>query len=167
MADEQPSSAGPNAAEVKALLEALKSGLEAMVVGIFDGAKAWLHASSEKSPGTFWAAFNTIHCLRADWGEWDRKLIETRSVRVDCRCGTHAVEAFMFNRRWILIVLADRPLITGAGKVIEHALDILQQLLPTGRTGRSPPPLSGEPGEGQGPTELGIPVWWIRRRMSH
>ena len=41
----------PNTAEIKALLETIKEGIEATAVGVLDGARAWLHASSEKSPG--------------------------------------------------------------------------------------------------------------------
>ena len=159
---------GPNAAEIRALLEALKTGIEAKVVGIFDGARSWLHSSSEKSPGTFWSGFNELRCLRADWGDWDRELLETGRARVDCQCGAHAVDAFLFHNRWILIVLANGSLVTGAETVIFHALDVLKQLLPARRVRRSPAPPagSGPGGGGQGPAELGIPVWWIRKRAT-
>jgi hypothetical protein len=159
---------GPNAAEIRALLEALKAGIEAKVVGIFDGARAWLHSSSEKSPGTFWSGFNELGCLRADWGAWDRELLETGRARVDCQCGAHAIDAFLFHNRWILIVLANGDLVTGAETVILHALDVLKQLLPARPIRRSsaPPAGSGPAGGGQGPAELGIPVWWIRKRAT-
>jgi hypothetical protein len=101
VADEESFFKGPNAAEIRALLEALKTGIEAKVIGIFDGAKSWLHSSSEKSPGTFWAGFNELGCLRADWGAWDRELLTSGRARVDCQCGAHSVEAFLFHNRWI------------------------------------------------------------------
>src|SRR5262245_54133546 len=102
--------------EIKALLDELKAGIEAIVVGIFDGAHAWVHASSEPSHSTFWAAFNDLSCIQTDWGEWDRELLDSGVARVNCRCGAHALQAFMVNKRWILIVLAGEPLLTGAGK---------------------------------------------------
>jgi hypothetical protein len=158
---------GPNAAEIRALLEELKPGIEAKVVGIFDGARSWLHSSSEKSPGRFWAGFNELGCLRADWGDWDRELLESGRARVDCQCGAHALEAFLFHDRWILIVLANGPLVVCAETVILHALDVLKELLPARPPRRSAaPPAGGGPGGGQGPAEVGIPVWWIRKRMS-
>ncbi|HEY7373419.1 MAG TPA: hypothetical protein VIF57_14765 [Polyangia bacterium] len=161
---DQPPTPGPNAAEIKALLESLKTGLDAALVGIFDGARAWLHASSESSPGAFWAALQDMPCLQTDWGEWDRELLESAHARVDCRCASHRLEAFMFHRRWILIVAAAGPLVGGADKVIAHAIEILKRLLPAARAGRSSPaPAGGGSGGGsQGPAELGIPVWWIR-----
>jgi hypothetical protein len=155
--------------EIKALLEELKAGIEATVAGVFDGTHAWLHASSESSPGTFWAAFNDATCLRADWHEWDMELLADGSARVECQCGAHTLQAFMLHKRWVLIVLAGGPLVPGARTIIDHALEVLKQLLPVLPARRSPaPPIGGAPprGGGHGPAELGIPVGWIRKRTS-
>ena len=157
-------------AEIKPLLLALKGGIEATVVGIIDGAHGWLRVSSEPSPGTFWAAFNDRTCLQGTWDDWDRELLASGSAGIVCRCGGHAVQAFAFNKRWILVVLGEGPLITGADKVIEHALKVLKGLLPTGTpASSSDPPAgsgSGGGGGGQGPAELGIPLAWIRKRKA-
>jgi len=160
--------------EVKALLDAVKDGVEATAVGIIDGGRGWLHLSSERSPGSFWAAFTRLDCLRGAWGEWDQELLASGAAGILCRCGGHSVQTRMVHTRWILVVLCEGPLVAGAEKVVEHAAQVLQGLLPLGLPPQSSePPDEGGPvggpgggpgGGGQGPAELGIPVAWIRRR---
>ena len=159
----------PNAAEIKALLEALKGGIEATAVGVLDGARAWLHASSENSPGTFWAELNVLACLRPDWDSWEKDLMRLGRARVDCRCGRHFVESFSIRGLWVVIVLGTDALAAGAEQVVMHALPILARLLPAAGSKTSPAPPAGGSGGGdggQGPAELGIPVWWIRKQTS-
>ena len=163
----------PNVA-IEELLRALKDGIEATAVGVLDGARAWLHASSEKSPGTFWAAFNGMDCLRPDWDRWEADLMASGRSRVDCGCGLHAVESFGVRGLWVVIVLATGGLGPAADQVVAQALPSLARLLPTAGSKRSPAsPPGGGPGGGggsggggQGPAELAIPAWWIRRRVS-
>jgi len=156
-------------AEVKALLKELKAGLEATVVGIIDGARGWLHSSSERSPGTFWAAFTGLDCLQGEWGDWDQELLASGAAGVMCRCGAHAVRTVMIHTRWIFVVLSEGGLVAGADKVIEHAIQVLKDLLPSGPPPESPdsPVDGGASGGGQAPpAELGIPIAWIRRRSD-
>ena len=94
-------------AEVKALLKELKGGIEATAVGIIDGARGWLHSSSEPSPGTFWAAFTELDCLRGEWGDWDQELLVSGAAGITCRCGAHAVRSVMVHKRWIVVVLGE------------------------------------------------------------
>jgi hypothetical protein len=154
--------------EVKALLKELKGGLEATVVGVIDGARGWLHVSSERSPGTFWSAFTGLDCLRGEWGDWDMELLASGAAGVICRCGAHAVRSVMIHKRWIVVVLSDGGLVAGADTVIEHAVKVLQDLLSSGPPPELPdPPADGGPGGGgQAPAELGIPLAWIRRRSN-
>src|SRR5690349_2084793 len=112
--------------DVKALLKELKGGLEATVVGIVDGGRGWLHSSSEPSPGTFWAAFTGLDCLRGEWGDWDQELLASGAAGVVCRCGAHAVRTLMVHTRWIVVVLSAGGLVVGADKVIEHAIQVLK-----------------------------------------
>jgi hypothetical protein len=147
--------------EVKALLTALKVGIEASAAGVFDTRRGDMHASSEMTLAAFWDAFGVRDCWDVDWGDWDRELLASNRARVSCGCGVHSVRAFLVHDRWVLLVLAGGPLMTGAETVISHALKILVHLLPRGRAGRSAPPRPG----GAGPAELGIPVWWVRRRI--
>jgi hypothetical protein len=155
-------------AEVKALLKELKAGLEATVVGIIDGGRGWLHSSSERSPGTFWAAFTGLDCLQGEWGDWDQELLASGAAGVMCRCGAHAVRTVMIHTRWIFVVLSEGGLVAGADKVIDQATQVLKGLLPSGHPPASPDtPVDGGPsGGGPAPAELGIPIAWIRRRSS-
>jgi hypothetical protein len=117
-------------APIKRLLRALKSGVEATVVGVFDAQEGEIHACSEPRGAAFWEAFEGWRCMNADWGDWDRALLIEKRARVICRCGEHALEAFVVHDRWILLLLADGPLIPGAAGVVTHALRILSNLLP-------------------------------------
>ena len=67
---------------------------------------------------------------------------------------------------WVVIVLATGPLGPAADQVVAQALPSLARLLPTAGSKRSPASSSGggPGGGGQGPAELAIPAWWIRRR---
>jgi hypothetical protein len=155
--------------QVRALLQAVKDGLEATVVGVIDGGRGWLQVSSERSPGTFWAAFTNLDCLRGEWGEWDRELLEAGAAGIVCRCGAHSVQTTMIHNRWLFVVLCEGALVPGAEKVVEHAVQVLQGLLPSGSPPESPasPGDGGPSGGGQPPAELGIPIAWIRRRSKN
>ena len=156
--------------EIEALLRALKDGIEATAVGVLDGARAWLQASSEKSPGTFWAVFNGMDCLRPDWDRWEADLMASGRSRVDCGCGLHAVESFGVRGLWVVIVLATGALGPAADQVVAQALPILARLLPTaGSKWPAASPLGGGQGGGSGDeglAGLALPAWWIRRRVS-
>ena len=154
-------------ADIAALLSEVKRGIEAELVGIIDGARGWLHVSSERSPGTFWAAFTELDCLRGEWGDWDQELLASGAAGILCRCGDHSVQTRMIHTRWILVVLCEGSLVPGTEKVVEHAAAALARLLPS-----DPPPQSQEPpidggsggGGSPGAAELGIPIGWIRKR---
>jgi hypothetical protein len=151
--------------EIKALLTALKAGIEAEAVAVFDARRGDLHASSEATSATFWNAFGTSVCWDVDWGDWDRELLASKRSLVSCGCGNHSVEARLIHERWVLLVLADGPLVTGAGSVVSHAVRILARLLPARREGGALPPSGGGRGVGgSGPAEHGGAAWWIRRR---
>jgi hypothetical protein len=154
--------------EIRALLAELKAGIEATAVGVLDGGRSWLHASSEQSPGSFWAAFNGLTCLVPDWERWEAELLTSGAARVACDCGGHFVDAFRIRELWAVIVLSSGALAPAATQVVRHALPILSRLLPAvGSKPRSAPPAGGgSGGEGQGPAELGIPAWWIRKRAA-
>ena len=153
---------------IKALLRELKHGIEAEVVGLIDGARGWLHASSERSSFGFWASFHDPPCLQGVWDEWDRELLASGSAGIVCRCGEHAVRAVVFSKRWILIVMSDGPLVAGADTVIEHAINVLKGIVPTASEPPStePPAEGGSSDGGEGPAELGIPIAWIRKVTS-
>jgi len=115
---------------IKRLLRALKGGIEATSIGVFDAQEGEILACSEPKPGAFLEAFESWRCMNADWGDWDRVLLAEKRARVICSCGAHALEAFVIHERWILLLLADRALIPGASGVVTHALRLLGGLLP-------------------------------------
>jgi len=159
--------AGSYTAKVVAQLRSLKAGLGATAAGVFDGARALLHASTEGPEDSFWRAFREISCFRDGWADhWDRDLLVTGFARVECGCGRHAVATTLFNRRWILIVLADVRALNEADRAIVEAIEILKNLLPAGSPSGWPRPPGGAGGGGQGPAELGISVGWIRDRAA-
>jgi hypothetical protein len=151
--------------EIKSLLVALKAGIEAEAVAVFDARRGDLHASSEATSATFWNAFGTSVCWDVDWGDWDRRLLTSMRSLVSCGCGNHSVEARLIHGRWVLLVLADGPLVTGAESVVSHAVRILTRLLPArGEGGALPPSGGGRAGGAASPVEPELPAWWIRRR---
>jgi hypothetical protein len=160
----------PGAAELRAVLAALKEGVDATAVGVLDGARAWLHASSEGSPGAFWAELNVLECLHPDWDKWEATLMATGRARVDCSCGRHFVQSFGVRGLWVVIVLATDRLAVAADQVVTHALPKIARLLPTAGAKPSPASPAGGSGGGGGsdpePAELGIPVWWIKKPPS-
>jgi hypothetical protein len=123
---------------IKKLLRALKTGIEATAIGVFDAQEGEIHACSEARHATFWEAFEGWRCMNADWGDWDRVLLTEKRARVVCGCGAHALEAFVIHERWILLLLADRALVPGAAGVVTHALRLLGGLLPAPHYGSSP-----------------------------
>jgi hypothetical protein len=150
------------------LLTALKEGIDAAAIGVFDGRRGDMHASSEMTLAAFWDTFSANDCWDVDWGDWDRELLTAKRAAVSCGCGGHSVLAFLIHDRWALLVLARGSLITGAGAVVVTAVKILTRLLPATRSKGSvlPPYGGGRGGGGSGPAELGIPVWWVRRRTA-
>jgi len=146
---------------ITALLGALKEGIEARAIGLFDVRHGELRAANTVRTSGFWDAFAGIDCLEVDWGDWDRELLVSKRAVVRCACSRHFVEAYLIHERWALIVLASGPLPSWAEAVIAHALALTTEMLPAGR-GAS----AQARGAASGTAELGIPTWWSRRRAS-
>src|SRR5262245_13065291 len=116
--DDAPSKA-PDDAEgdlerVNAMLAALKEGVGATVVGIFDDDRGRLHATSEPGPEPFWDAFRELRCLSVDWADsWYMELRSEKHVTAACSCGGHVLRSLLIHGRWALLVLVDRTLGSG------------------------------------------------------
>ena len=73
---------------VLALLEALRSGLGADTVGLFDddrGDRAAAGAAPEAL--NFWDAFDGLPCGGIDWQAWYQDLRRQQRVETTCTCG--------------------------------------------------------------------------------
>jgi hypothetical protein len=145
---------GPAAGEgILVLLEALRDGLAADGVGLFDDDRA--------DPGqpavNFWQAFEGRPCAAVDWDDWYRQLRRHERVETTCRCGgTHHLYGFLLHGRWALLVVAPPPLRAPGAAAIASSLKALAAKLPPARdrekaaTARTPAP--EEP-----------LLWWVRK----
>jgi hypothetical protein len=117
---------------VVALLEALREGLGAVSVGLFDDDRA--DPEGEPSPPNFWDAFEGRDCARIDWDGWYRQLRETQRVETACGCGGgHQLCGFLIHERWALLVVAPPALHAGGAAAIASSLRALAAKLPPGK----------------------------------
>jgi hypothetical protein len=158
----QPSSADGGVQEI---LVALKEGLEAAAVGVFDDDRAAIHLSSEPSTAAFWAELRELTCLLVDWSAWYQALRESRHLTTPCTCGAHAIHSLVLHERWVLLVIAREPLFPGASSVIASAARLMAPLLASVRVKIAPPEVDTG-GEGPDASRLGIPMWWVRKAQS-
>jgi hypothetical protein len=151
---------GPEAAEgVLALLEALRDGLGAEGVGLFDDDRA----DSGRAPGpvNFWQAFDDRPCAAIDWERWYRELRSEERVETVCGCGrAHHLYGFLIHGRWALLLVvppALRPL--GAAAIASSVRALASRLPPAKnreKTARRAP--------GDAPPAASEPLlWWVRK----
>ena len=148
----------PDEVAVGDVLKSLKGRIDAMVVGILDGASGRLFASSEASAGSFWKTVDRLACMPDDWGEWDIHLLGGTYARIDCDCGSHRAEAFTIHDRWILFAVLTGSLVADGDNMIQGAIGKLRRLLPESESD-GPGPAGRTGGGSSGPAELGMPVW--------
>lgn len=147
---------------IRDVLAALKHGIGAAAVGIFDDDRTRMYLSSEASPTVFWDSLRAMPCLKVDWPSWYRELRGTKRRSAGCGCsGAHAVHGLLLHERWILLVVAGGPLFPGAESVMSSAAGLIAGLLPAVRV-KLPSPGAGGRG-GPAPARLGIPLRWARK----
>jgi hypothetical protein len=103
--------------EVMAVVDALRDGIGAEAVGLFDDDRAQLHASSHPAHPNFWEAFGGLPCLEGDWSSWYLELRTNKRVDTTCACGAgHRLCGYLVHDRWALLVVAHASLIPGAAQ---------------------------------------------------
>jgi len=150
---------------VLALLEALRDGLGAASVGLFDDDRSDLDAESSRGALNFWDAFEQRPCGDIDWDGWYRELRTNGRVESVCGCGgAHHLCGFLIHDRWALLLVAPPALPAAGAAAIASSLKALAARLPPGKTADerdavkqydAPPQPSA--------AAAGGPVWWVRK----
>jgi hypothetical protein len=141
---------------VLALLEALRDGLGAQGVGLFDDDRG--DPSGAASPPNFWDAFDERPCAEIDWDLWYRELRTNERVETTCGCGgAHHLCGFLIHGRWALLLIAPPALPASAAAAIASSVRALADKLPPAR-----PPARSNPrddrNDGAAPGGL---LWWV------
>jgi hypothetical protein len=149
----------PSAGEgVVALLAALREGLGAVSVGLFDDDRA--DPQAEASPPNFWDAFEHRPCARIDWDGFYRALRKDERVETPCGCGAgHQLCGFLIHDRWALLVVVPPSPSPGGAAAIASSLRALAARLPPGKT------RDQKGTAGAGPGSAGEPpvMWWVSK----
>lgn len=137
-----------------ALLEALREGLGAVSVGLFDDDRG--DPGQEPSPPNFWQAFEEQACARIDWDDWYRQLRQDQRVETRCGCGAdHQLCGFLIHDRWALLVVAPPTLHAGGAAATASSVRALAEKLPPGRP-RDPATVTAAAGDPQ-------VIWWVSK----
>jgi hypothetical protein len=70
--------------QIQSAIDALKVGVGATAIALFDDDEARIHASTTMPATDFWSAFGRMTCLRVDWQRWYRTLRSVRHHEVTC-----------------------------------------------------------------------------------
>jgi hypothetical protein len=152
---------GPSAGEgVLALLEALRDGLGAEGVGLFDDDRA--DPSQQLNPVNFWHAFEDGPCATIDWAGWYRELRRNERVETICGCGeAHHLCGFLIHGRWALLLVAPPALQSAGAAAIASSVRALAAMLPPAKDREKTAGGGLDDGERESTAE-GVP-WWVRR----
>ena len=120
---------------VIAVLDALRDGIGAGALGLFDDDRADLNPSPHAEQLNFWEAFGGLRCVELqDWGKWYVELKTNGRVETVCACGDgHKVHGFLIHDRWALLLVAPASLVPGAAAIISSGLKALAEKLPPGK----------------------------------
>jgi hypothetical protein len=148
----------PSAGEgVLALLEALRDGIGAQGVGLFDDDRG--DPTGQLSPPNFWDAFDERPCAEIDWESWYQELRREERVETTCGCGgAHHLCGFLIHGRWALLVVVPPALRATAAAVIVSSVRALADKLPPAQR-RDP----GEQRRMAAPAAAGGLLWWVRK----
>jgi hypothetical protein len=142
---------------VLALLQALREGLGAQGVALFDDDRAEPH----RLPPNFWDAFEERPCAEIDWYHFYRDLRASERVDTTCGCGgAHRLLGFLIHDRWALLIVAPPSGQPGVAAAIASSVKALAAQLPPARE----PLALAEPEEERGPAAgSGGLLWWVRK----
>jgi hypothetical protein len=152
----------PSAGEgVLALLEALREGLGAQGVGLFDDDRA----DPAHQPPNFWDAFDQRPCAEIDWGTWYRQLRYTGRVETTCGCGGgHHLLGFLMRERWALLIVAPPSLEASVAAAIASSVRALSaQLPPAKKIDPQRPPVPETDDDRRPPGSAPGLLWWVRK----
>jgi hypothetical protein len=146
----------PSAGEsVLALLEALREGLGAQGVALFDDDRS----SAGREPPNFWDAFEERPCGEIDWTGWYRALRAEGRVDSTCGCGgRHRLLGFLIHDRWALLVIAPPSLQVAAA--IASSVKALAAQLPPARKPSEMVTVEDDSPAG------GTPLWWVKKPLQ-
>ena len=161
---------------VLAVLDALRSGLGAEAIGLFDDDRAETdlqELSRSPVPPSFWDAFGELPCAGIDWRPFYLSLKAEGRAEGPCGCGAgHRLQGFMVHGRWALLMVAPPVLIPGAAAVVTSAVKALAEKLPPARTPKARQATADLVDVDDGFAEAlprdrgaGAPLWWVRRRQ--
>jgi hypothetical protein len=145
---------------VLALLEALREGLGAQGVGLFDDDRA----DPGRQPPNFWDAFEERPCAEIDWGSWYRLLRHDGRVDTTCGCGGgHRLLGFLMHDRWALLIVAPPSLDASVAAAITSSVRALAAQLPPGKQPDPRAPAVPEVDESLRSSGSGGLLWWVRK----
>lgn len=148
---------------VRQVVLALKDGIGATAVGVFDDDRGEMYETSEASPKAFWNILRGIACSR-NWGAWYRDLRSAKHLEAGCSClAQHTLHAFLLFERWVILVLVEGRPAPYADAVMASAMRQFGKLLSSKRV-KAVSPKGGSRGGGGGEEpRLGIPLWWVKK----
>ena len=151
---------------VLALLEALRDGLGAQSLGLFDDDRGDPNPESLRGSLNFWDAFEQRPCGAIDWDRWYLELKKNGRVETDCGCGGgHHLSGYLIHGRWALLLVAPVALPSGGATVIASCLKALAAKLPPGKTAHEREAANQyDPRPEASAGASGGPVWWVRKR---
>ena len=128
--------------EVSSVLDALRDGIGAEALGLFDDDRGdrpepdahgapTLAASAGANHPNFWEAFDGLPCAEVDWRHWYHQLRTAGRVESTCSCGSaHRLGGYLIHGRWALLLVTSRSWEPGAVAAISSAIKLLSDKLP-------------------------------------
>ena len=153
---------------VIAVLDALRDGIGAEALGLFDDDRGELNPSPQANQLNLWEAFGGLRCVDLDWGSWYAALKNDKRVETPCACGAgHRVHGFLIHDRWALLLVAPATLAVGAAAIVSSGVKALAEKLPPGKTAHESELAAAADAEGEdgyGPRVPGPSpqLWWVR-----
>jgi hypothetical protein len=154
---------------VVAILDALRNGIGAEALGLFDDDRVQISPLQKDAQLNFWEAFGDLACIKLDWNHWYVELKASKSVATICACGAgHRVQGFLIHDRWALLMVAPAELADGGAAIVLSAIKALGEKLPPAM-GPSAEPMGGDDqdlGAGDLPAVQGAnpgTLWWVRK----
>lgn len=149
---------------VLALLEALRAGLGAETVGLFDDDRGDRAGETAVGPLNFWDAFDGRPCSGVDWAAWYQELRLQQRVETTCRCGAdHRLYGFLIHGRWALLLAAPPALPGDGAAAIASSLTALAAMLPPARSAEEREAAARYDGDAPRTAAATRPNWWVRK----